>query len=129
MKARKREKSFAKKLLQISCGDDGLLCEEKIRAVIGALPRSHGTLAILREYFLLVRCELGKQMLVISSPVELGGNVVDDLRRHFEQTLGQKFVPKILLDDSLIAGIRVRANDRIFEKSIAGALEALLATA
>jgi F0F1-type ATP synthase delta subunit len=126
MKADKRGKVFARKLLRISFNDEGLLCEEKIHAVIEVLPRSHSTLAILNEYFSLVKRELRRQTLVISSPIELNADTIDSLRRHFEQTLGRKFAPVASLDDSLIAGIRVQANDRIFEKSISGALGVLL---
>ncbi|MDR2436428.1 MAG: F0F1 ATP synthase subunit delta [Puniceicoccales bacterium] len=126
MKTDKRVAAFARKLLQISFNGKGLLCEEKIHATIEALPRSHRTLAILNEYFSLIKREFRRQMLAISSPTELSADAIDSLRQHFERTLGRKFAPVALVDGSLIAGIRVQADDRIFEKSIAGALETLL---
>jgi F0F1-type ATP synthase delta subunit len=125
MKANSKAKAFAKKLLHISCDGEGLLQEDKIRAVIGSLPRKYNTLATLKEYYVLVSRKIFKQTMLISSPTEVSLDIVKSLRNYFEQTLGRKFAPKVSVDDSLIAGMRIRAGDRIFEKSIASTLEVL----
>ncbi|MDR1255954.1 MAG: F0F1 ATP synthase subunit delta [Puniceicoccales bacterium] len=125
MRTKNRAKVSARKLLRISCGSDGLLGEDRIRMVIKALPMQHDTLAILKEYSVLIERTLRRQTMLICSPAKLEAKTVESLRKYFERVLGQKFFPRVAVDNSLIAGIRVQAGDRIFEKSIAGTFEVL----
>ncbi|MDR3274366.1 MAG: F0F1 ATP synthase subunit delta [Puniceicoccales bacterium] len=125
MRTKNGASAFAKKLLHISCDGKGLLCEDRILAIIKALPREHDTLVILKKYLIFVERKLHKQTMLISSPTGLSADTVENLREHFERALGQKFAPQTVIDGSLIAGIRIRAGDHIFEKSILGVLETL----
>jgi F0F1-type ATP synthase delta subunit len=124
---RNRAKAIARTLLGISHGGDGLLSGDKILAILRILPREYATLGILREYYSMIERKIHRQRMEIGSPVAMDEDSIREIKGYFEEKFGQKFSVECALDRSLIAGIRVRAGDHVFEKSIANSLELLRA--
>lgn len=61
----------------------------------------------------------------VSSAVPLTEEERRQLKQRLRERFGQEFVLRVEVDPSLIGGLVVRANDRVFDASVAGRLEAL----
>jgi F-type H+-transporting ATPase subunit delta len=130
MAATKQTKLLAKQLLKLSLVD-GLVSAERVGGVLAYLeknpPRHH--VSVLRQYQALVTRELAKSR----ATVEHAGPLSPAALRGLEAALTQKFARPIALTaqpaPGLLAGVRVRLGDNVYESSVAGQLAALAATA
>lgn len=124
MRRRSNIRRFAAKLLAISMSD-GLLDEKKISAILKILAKDTGILPILREYYRLIKHTLIKEKLLIYSDEEISDPQKNAIVSCFEKKLGRKLRVQLEKDRTLIAGIRIQLNDRIYEHSIRSTLESL----
>jgi F-type H+-transporting ATPase subunit delta len=81
--------------------------------------------AVLKEFQRLVKAEIDRSQAV----VEHAGPVQDSLVTSIAQSMTQRYRRPITgvarRNDSLLAGLRVRIGDDVYESSIAGQLAAL----
>lgn len=124
MKKRLNIRKFAKKLLSIS-RTNGLLDDEKIAAVLNALPKEPNSLSVLREYYSLLKRAISKERLLIFSDNELLDEERDLLVSSFERKAGRKVRVQTEIDPNLIAGVRAQLGDKIFEISVRSTLATL----
>jgi F-type H+-transporting ATPase subunit delta len=125
----KQAQQFARQLLQLSVVD-GVLSAERVEGVL-AYVEAHppaDRLATLRAYRRLVAAELARGLAV----VEHAGAVSEFTLHNIAAALSARYRRPIASvgrpDPSLVAGLRVRVGDDVYESSIAGHLADLAAS-
>jgi len=128
MRASKQSKEFARQLFRLSLAD-GQVSAERVSAVLAHLNRQppRQPLAVLRQYQRLVTAQLATNTAL----VEHGGAIDAALLRSIETAFVQKYQRPITAsarpNPALIAGLRIRVGDDVYESSIASQLAALSA--
>ncbi len=97
------------------------------RVVIALIAAREITLlaAINRQFQQMRRQEAGIDKVEVSTAVELGPEDVAALGSALEQYLGHHVILQVVLDPSLIAGVRVRVDGRVLDASMKAELDAL----
>ena len=130
MRASKQSNEFARQLFRLSIEGDQISAE-RVAAVLAhlALRPPRQPLAVLRRYYRLVARQLARNRAL----VEHGGPVDDGLLRAIEVAFTRKYRRPIAAaarpNPDLIAGLRVRIGDDVYEASVAGQLAVLSAHA
>lgn len=117
---------FAKKLVELS-KDNGVVTEAKVAEVLEGLKqvqRRHH-LAILKAFLNFIRREIVRQTAVVTAPTDLSEATLKFIEAHFAQHYNRPIHAVLQKDDWLIAGIRVRVGDDVYDASIAGHLRRL----
>jgi F-type H+-transporting ATPase subunit delta len=119
---------LARQLFSLSLVN-GIVSAAQVEGVLAYLEKHPpaNPLAVLRAYQRLIARELAKSELV----VEHAGPVADGILRTLEGALTQKYkrqvAAKAVHNAELIAGLRLRIGDDIYEASVASQLEQLSA--
>jgi F-type H+-transporting ATPase subunit delta len=122
----KKAQSLARQLFKLSLVN-GLVSAAQVAGVLAYVEkhRPANPLLVLKAYERLIARELAKSRAV----VEHAGPVADSILATIAGALSQKYrrviTPQARQDASLIAGLRVRVGDDVFESSIAGQLAEL----
>lgn len=125
----KKTLQFAKQLLQLSLAPDGTVDAERVQGVLAYLEKhpSARPLSVLKTYHRLVAGELARSHAV----VEHAGNVSNDVLAALSGALSQKYRRPVTTsarrNDALLAGLRVRVADDVYESTVSGQLDALAA--
>lgn len=124
----KAAQQLARQLFNLSLVN-GTVSAAQVEGVLAYLEKHPpaNPLTVLRAYQRLIARELAKSELV----VEHAGPVADGILRTLEGALTQKYkrqiTAKSVHNAELIAGLRLRIGDDIYEASVAGQLEQLSA--
>jgi len=122
----KKAQQLARQLFKLSLVN-GLVSAEQVAGVLAYVEKHRPAypLLVLRAYERLIARELAKSRAV----VEHAGPVAEAILASIAGALSQKYkrtiTPHARQDASLIAGLRVRVGDDVFESSIAGQLAEL----
>lgn len=123
----RQSQQLARQLYQLSLLD-GQVSAERVAGVLAFL-RAHPPrqpLAVLKHYRRLIARELGRRQAL----VEHAGTINAEILRSIETALSQKYqrpVSAVAQPNSrLIAGLRIRIGDDVYESSVAGQLAALV---
>lgn len=126
MKRDKKIISLAKKLIELS-KDNGVVTEAKVGEVLAGLkqimPRHY--LLVLKTYLSYLRREVALQTAVVSTPVSLSADTLKEIEANFTKIYGRSISAVTQQDTSLIAGVRVRVGDDVYDASVAGRLQRL----
>ena|SRR3990172_5079580 len=126
MAATKQSKLLARQLFRMSLVD-GQVSAEQVAGVLGWLEKNppRHPLAVLKQYHRLVATQLARSRAV----VEHAGIVDDGTLQLIERAFSQRYRRPIAVaaqpNPALLAGLRVRVGDDVFESSVAAALAAL----
>lgn len=125
---RKREiKEFAKKLVTLSLDSERQVSPERVRDILQTLsskpPRKLKPL--LKQYYVLLRRELAQTQAVVEHSGELSNATLSEIGAKFSELTGRKVTAILKPNPALIAGVRVRVGDNVYEDSIATRLAAL----
>ena len=126
MRLSKESQQFARQLFRLSLAE-GQVSAERVSAVLAHLSRQppRQPLAVLRHYQRLITTQLARN----SALVEHGGAIDDSLLRSLEAAFTRKYQRPITAsarpNPALIAGLRIRIGDDLYESSIASQLAAL----
>lgn len=127
MKRDKKIIHLAKKLVELSKDDNGVVTEAKVADVLASLKqvqhRSH--LKVLKSYLNYLRRQVGLQTAVVFTPGELSAAALEQIAAKFTAVYGRPISATIQQDLSLIAGLRVRVGDDVYDASVAGRLQRL----
>jgi len=112
-------RSFANRLLELS-KTDGLIDSSKVTAVIETLKRTnrHGLKETLEIYRDLIREDIRQSTAKITYAGTISESSQTTLLKSLENRAGRKLTLELKEDPSLIAGIKVRVGDSVFEHSI-----------
>lgn len=121
-------RAYAKQLLQLSL-ENGLVSAERVAGVLAYLEKNPPAKpqAVLLAYHKLVAAELAKS----EARVEHAGAVAPEALAAIAAALGKRYGRAVTYvtkpNPSLLAGLRVRIADDVYESSVAGQLAALSA--
>jgi F-type H+-transporting ATPase subunit delta len=126
MKRDKKITQLAKKLVELS-KDNGVVTEAKVGEVLAGLKqvkhRDH--LTVLKAFLSYLRREVALQTAVVSTPASLSADAIKDIEAYFTNIYGRSISAVTQQDTSLIAGVRVRVGDDVYDASISGRLQRL----
>ncbi len=128
MAADKKTKLLARQLFKLSVVDDQVSAEQ-VSGVLAWVEKHspRQSLALLHLYQRLIATELSRSQALVSH----AGSLPDGVLARIGQAMAKKYhrtiTPSAKPDTSLIAGIRVRVGDDLYESSVAGQLAALSA--
>ena len=115
---------LAKKLLELS-KDNGVVTESKVAKVLAGFQqvqhRRH--LTVLKTFLNYLSREVALQTAVVSTPTGLSDDALKAIEVQFSKLYNRPVNTVIQPDTSLIAGIRVRVGDDVYDASIAGCLQ------
>lgn len=127
MKRDKKITQLAKKLVELSKDDQGIVTEAKVSEVLAGLKqvqhRQH--LTVLKLFLNYLRREVALQTAVVSTPGELSAATLDEIAATYTKVYGRPISATTQQDASLIAGVRVRVGDDVYDASVAGRLQRL----
>ena len=126
MKRDQRTRKLAKKLVELS-KDNGVVTESKVSEVLAGLQqvqhRNH--LTVLKTFLNYLRRELALQTAVVSTPASLSGDALKAIEVQFSKLYNRPVNAVTQEETSLIAGVRVRVGDDVYDASVAGRLQRL----
>ena len=126
MKRDKKITQLAKKLVELS-KDNGVVTEAKVGEVLAGLKqvqhRHH--LTVLKTFLNYLRREIALQTAVVSTPAALSDEALKAIEATYSKMYGRPVTAVTKQDTSLIAGVRVRVGDDVYDASVAGRLQRL----
>ena len=115
---------FAKKLVELST-EDGIVTEARVSDVLAGL--SKGTIRhkglILKTYLHYIRKAVAEQTAVVSTPSTLSEDALKAIESNFSKVYDRQITATTVADESLIAGVRIRVGDDVYDASVAGRLK------
>lgn len=126
MKRNLKITQFAKKLVELS-KEGGVVTEAKVGEVLATIKKTelrHKRL-ILKSYLRLIERELAQQTAVVATSGALSAEALAAIESNFTQVYGRPIQAETTEDASLIAGVRVRVGDDVYDASVAGRLKRL----
>ena len=117
---------LAKKLVELS-KDNGVVTESKVAEVLAGFQqvqhRRH--LTVLKTFLNYLRREVALQTAVVSTPTGLSDDALKAIEVQFSKLYNRPVSAVTQQNTSLIAGVRVRVGDDVFDASVAGRLQRL----
>ena len=114
---------LAKKLVELS-KENGVVTESKVVEVLSGLQqvqhRHH--LTVLKTFLNYLRREVALQTAVVSTPAGLSDDALGAIEAQFSRLYNRPVNAVTQQDTSLIAGVRVRVGDDVYDASVAGRL-------
>jgi F-type H+-transporting ATPase subunit delta len=126
--AKKQIQTLARQLFKLSF-DAGALSGDRVAGVLAYVEKTRPahTTAVLKAYHRLVAAEVARGQAV----VEHAGSVSEATLATIAAAMTKKYSRRVTAvaqkNDALLAGIRVRVGDDLYESSVAGQLAALSA--
>ncbi|HKB90876.1 MAG TPA: F0F1 ATP synthase subunit delta [Opitutaceae bacterium] len=128
MAADKQIHKYARQLFKLSFAN-GQISPERVTAVLAILEKNppRHPLSVLKSYYSLIRLELAKGQAVVEHAGSITSAALDAITAALSKTYSRPVTAVAKPNAALIAGLRVRVGDDLYESSIAGQLEALAA--
>jgi len=129
VKTRKKEQLFARRLTALSLDAGGLVDAARARAVLAAAAKMFPPAALrplLARYLGLMRAEIAASEVRVAAAGPLESAAVARLVARFERERGRKFRAVVSEEPALLAGVKARVGDDVFDASAAGALARLV---
>lgn len=124
--AQKQAQQLARQLFRVSFAN-GELSAELVGGVLEYIEKhkpAHPH-AVLTAYYRLVAGEVARGQAVIEHAGPINPTAVNTIAAKLAAQYSRKIVPVAKRNDALLAGIRVRVGDDVYESSVAGQLAAL----
>ena len=126
MKRDQKITRLAKKLVELS-KDNGVVTEAKVTEVLAGLKqvqhRHH--LMVLKTFLSYLRREVALQTAVVATPSALSDAALKEIEANYTKLYGRPISAVTNQDTSLIAGVRVRVGDDVYDASVSGRLQRL----
>lgn len=117
---------FAKKLVTLSL-ENNRVSEERVAAILQTLksnpPRRFEE--ILEKYLLKIRNELRKENAIIEHSGPLSESAVKVIKDNLSKFYNRDIRVTMVNDPALLAGLRIRVADDVWDTSVLGRLEKL----
>ena len=124
MKRDKQISQLAKKLVALSKDSEGIITGSKVDQVLSGLkqvqPRHY--LSLLKCYLGHIRREIALQTAEVTAPSAISKDALKAIEQHYSTIYGRSIRARSITEESLIAGVRVRVGDDLYDASIAGQL-------
>ena len=126
MKRDQKITRLAKKLVELS-KDNGVVTEAKVTEVLAGLKqvqhRHH--LTVLKTFLSYLRREIALQTAVVLTPGALSDDALKAIEATYSKMYNRPVSAVIQQETALIAGVRVRVGDDVYDASVAGRLQCL----
>ena len=124
--ARKQVQQLARQLFRLSVVD-GEVSAERVADVLAYVEKNRPAhpVAVLRSYQRLIAAEIARCRAVVDHAGPLAAGVLEAISAAMTRRYGRRITGSARRNDSLIAGVRVRVGDDVYESSVAGQLEQL----
>ncbi len=125
---KKQIQQLARQFFQLSLVD-GALSADRVAGVLAYIDKHRPAqpLAVLKAYQRLIAAEIARGLAV----VEHAGSVNDAVLAQITAAMTKKYSRKVTAttkrNDALLAGLRIRVGDDVYESSVSGQLAALAA--
>ena len=125
----KRTAQFARQLLKLSLGADGRPASDRVAAVLAYIDKHNPprALDLLRAYHRYLAAEIARGQ----AHIEHAGPISDALVAQIAATMTNRYArpitPATKPTPALLAGLRIKVGDDVYDSSISGALAQLAA--
>lgn len=126
---RKQVQQLARQLLKMSIVD-GAISPERVGGVLEYVEkhRPPHTLAVLQAYHRLVAIEIARGQAVVEHAGPVAPAVLTRIAAAMTARYQRPVTSVARRNDTLLAGLRVRVGDDVYESSVAGQLDTLAAS-
>jgi F-type H+-transporting ATPase subunit delta len=127
--ASKQVQQLARQFLKLSMVD-GAVAPDRVGGVLEYIDkhRPPHTVAVLKAYQRLVANEVARSQAVVEHAGRLDDAALTNIAASMARKYGRPISGVARRNDSLLAGLRVRVGDDVYESSVAGQLAALAAS-
>ena len=126
MTREKKIVQFVKKLVELS-KEEGVVTEARVAEVLSGLKDAtvRRKLTVMKTYLRHIRKALAEQTALVTTPGALGTETLAAIEANFSKRYGRAISTETTTDASLIAGLRIRVGDDVYDASVAGRLKRL----
>ncbi len=126
--AQKQALQLARQLFRLSLVE-GNLSASQVAGVLEYIERHRpaNTLTVLKCYKRLVAAEVARGQAVVEHAGPIGTNLLASIAQGMTQKYRRNVTSVARRNDALLAGLRVRVGDDVYESSVAGQLASLAA--
>ncbi|MFT3783458.1 MAG: F0F1 ATP synthase subunit delta [Nibricoccus sp.] len=128
MAANKQAQQLARQLFKLSVVD-GQISAERVSGVLAYVEKTKPPhmLAVLTIYRRLVATELAKSQAIVEHAGSVSDSVLQSIAAAMTKKYGRAVTVSARANPALLAGLRVRVGDDVYESSVAGQLSQLAA--
>lgn len=129
MSGQKQVQQLARQLYKLSFLE-GRLSEERVAGVLEYLEKNKPSqaLAVLKAYHRLIAAEVARNQAVIEHAGSISAEALQTIAAGLAKKYGRPIVAIAQPNPALLAGVRVRVGDDVYESSVAGQLSQLAST-
>lgn len=126
MSGHKQIQQLARQLYKLSFVD-GRLSPERVAGVLEYVEKTKPahSLAVLKSYHRLVAAEVARDQAVIEHAGTVSAQTLQSIAAGLAKKYGRPIVPIAQTNPALLAGLRVRVGDDVYESSVASQLDQL----
>jgi F-type H+-transporting ATPase subunit delta len=123
---KKQIQQLARQFFKLSV-DNGALSPERVSGVLQYVEkhRPPHAVAVLKAYERLVAAEIARGQAVVEHAGSIHPGVLDQIAAAMTRRYSRPIVSVARRNDALLAGVRVRVGDDVYESSVAGQLATL----
>jgi F-type H+-transporting ATPase subunit delta len=129
MAAKKQAHQLARQLFKLSF-EDGRITAERVTGVLGYVEKTSPSqpVAVLKAYERLVAAELARSQAVVEHAGPVSAAELASIAAVFTKKCGRPVTATAKDNPALLAGLRIRVGNDVYENSVAGQLGALAAS-
>jgi F-type H+-transporting ATPase subunit delta len=123
---KKQVQQLARQFFKLSLVNNEL-SPERVAGVLEYIEkhRPANSVAVLRAYQRLIAAEFARGQAVVEHAGSIDGSVLANVAAAMTKKYGRKVTSVAKRNDALLAGLRVRVGDDVYESSVAGQLATL----
>jgi F-type H+-transporting ATPase subunit delta len=123
---KKQIQQLARQFFKLS-SDNGTLSPDRVAGVLQYIEkhRPQHTVAVLKAYQRLIAAEVARGQAVVEHAGAINPAVLDQVAASMTKRYSRKVTSTAKRNDALLAGLRVRVGDDVYESSVAGQLATL----
>jgi len=129
MAANKKAQQLARQLFKLSLVD-GSVSADRVTGVLGYIEklRPAHPLVVLKAYQRFVATELAKSQAIVEHAGAVSDSILQTIAASMTKKYGRTIIASTRANPKLLAGLRVRVGDDVYESSVSGQLGALAAS-
>ena len=128
MASSKQVHQLARQLFRLSLVD-GRLSDERVGGVLAYVEKTKpaNAAAVLKAYHRLVAAEIARNLAVVEHAGAVSAQTLQAIAASLSKKYGRNVTATTKPNPALLAGLRVRVGDDVYESSVAGQLSQLSA--
>jgi F-type H+-transporting ATPase subunit delta len=125
---KKQIQQLARQFFKLSIAN-GELSADRVAGVLQYIEkhRPPQTLAVLRAYQRLIAAQVAREQAIVEHAGPMHDSVLTEIASSMTRKYGRRISSVSRRNDALLAGLRIRVGDDVYESSVAGQLATLAA--